>query len=331
MPARIKLSGDPAYIYAVGRVRARETRLVDERALRDAAEAADYRGAVEVLREFGYDAGSGVAGLRGMLEERDAELRRFLAESLPRDGGLARYLLIAVDYANLKAALVSRLSGHPFDYDAGGTVPVEGFEALAGGGDPAELPEPLDSLAEELLEEYEEERDPFPLQQGVDRALYQRRRELADEIGLPFLTGYLELETDLVNLAALARCLAAPDPGELARRAFIDGGGLDVSRLREAARNGDREAAADHLRGGDYAEAALPAVEGAAGGLEALGLRGSRLKLDYLARARLAAFGAEPVIAYYYTRRNELELVRFVLIGKLNDLPAGRLKARLGL
>lgn len=331
MSAPVRLSGDPAYIYAVGRVRARETRLLTERALREAAEATDYRAAVEALREFGYEAGSGVAELRAMLKERDAELRRFIFESLPRGGVLVEYLLVAVDYANLKAALVARLGGRSIELDDGGLVPLARFNSLAAGSPPEELPAPLDGVAARLLDEWEKRKDPFLLQQGVDRALFERRGELARKARLPFLAAYLELETDLVNLAALARCLAAPDPRELAETAFFTGGSLNVRRLREAARAADREGAAELLRGGRFAWAALPAVEGDEGGLEILGARGARLKLDFLARARLAAFGAEPVIAYYYTRLNELELVRFVLTGKLNALPPERILRRLGL
>jgi V/A-type H+-transporting ATPase subunit C len=326
---QIRLSGDTAYTYTVGRVRVLENRLLSQRALHDAVAAADYSAAVDALREGGYESEPGGTGLRRMLEEHQNRLRAFLYESLPR-GPLRDYLLSAVDYANLKAALIARLIEKEPTLHDGGLAPVEALDALAAGGDADELPEPLDAVARAALETWEDEGDPYLLQQHVDRAAFSRRLELAAEIDLPFLDRYLELEIDLINLASLARCLNAAEPAELADTAFIDGGSLEYERLRRLARSGERDEALDYVRGTPYAEIAADAVSGGPAGLRRLRLGGSRRKLDFLRRARLASFGAEPVLAYYYFKRNELELVRFILTCKLNEIPPDEINANLG-
>ncbi len=329
MTRRVKLSGDPAYIYAVGRVRARERRLLTTRALTVSAEARTLEAAVDALREAGYELTTrNSAGLEELITDKTRELVRFLRESLS-DGKLLTYLRLPLDYTNLKTALLRRLTEKKLPSREGGGLSLERLNVLAGGGEPTDLTEPFGNLARELLEEWEKSQDPFPLQQGVDRALYARQVELAGEIGLPFLTAYLELQIDLVNLDALARCLAAPNPEELAPAVFIPGGSLDISRMENLARTGDRTGSIDYVSRTPYAEIALAAVEGIPDGLSNLAVRGATYKIDFLMQARYASFGSEPVIAYYLAKQNELDLVRFVLTCKMNDVPPKAIAARM--
>ncbi|HDR06010.1 MAG TPA: hypothetical protein ENN88_00065 [Candidatus Coatesbacteria bacterium] len=328
MKERVKLSGDPAYTYAVGRVRARERRLLTTRALTEAAEAKGFEAAVEALREGGYEkTAPSAAGVEELIARQSVELDRFLSESAP-DEKLVAHLRLEADYANLKAALVGRLGGKRPSFTEGWSLPADRLASLAEGGEPDGLPEPFGALARELLEEWDKNADPFLLQQDVDRALFTRLGESARELKLPFLAAYQRLEIDLVNLVALARCLAAPEPGELAPAAFIPGGGLDVARLEGFARAGDRAGAAAYVGRTPYADF-VPAVEAATETLGDLTAREAAKKLDFLRQARHAPFGPEPVIAYYLAKKNEFRLVRFVLTCKLAGVPPETITARL--
>jgi V/A-type H+-transporting ATPase subunit C len=329
MAVRVKLSGDPAYTYAVGRVRVRERRLLTRRALTEAVEAAGYEEAVDALREAGYEpATRGGAGLEELLAKQAVELTKFIRESVP-DARLLEYLSLRLDYANLKAALVGRFTAKKPPLAEGGGLPLDRLSAFADGGEADALPDPFAGLGKKLLEEWEKAHDPFLLQQGVDRALFARLIEISGEIGLPFLTAYLELEIDLLNLAALARCLAAPNPEELSSAAFLPGGTLDFGKLEGYARTGDRGGAAEYVSRTACADVARAAVEGAPDGLGILAVRGTDRKLEFLRQARHAPFGAEPVISFYLAKSNELELVRFILTCKLNGVPPETITARL--
>ena len=48
---------------------------------------------------------------------------------------------------------------------------------------------------------------------------------------------------------------------------------------------------------------------------------------DFLADAKYIAFGPEPVISYFFTKRNENKLLRWVILGKLNQVPRDTLLA----
>jgi V/A-type H+-transporting ATPase subunit C len=325
----LKLSGDPAYIYAVGRVRVREKRLLSSRQLNEAAEATSLGAAVEALREAGYESfGGSREGLELMLDGQNESLRRFLAESIPT-GALTRFLLISTDYANLKAALVTQLSGRPSPLVNGGLTDPARYRGLIDGAEPDDLPDDLAGLARRLIEGWKQHRDSFLLQQAVDRAEFAHRQRLADEIGLEFLHRYMTLEADLINVEALARCLASPNPEELADSVFVEGGNLEPKRLIRLAKADDHAAIIDYISRTGFAQTAAPAFDGSPAGLSKLSAAGASLKLDFLRQARNAAFGSEPVIAYYLAKENEFALVRYLLICKLNGLSASQIATRL--
>ena len=48
---------------------------------------------------------------------------------------------------------------------------------------------------------------------------------------------------------------------------------------------------------------------------------------DFLAGARYIVFGPEPVIGYYFGKLNEIRLLRWVILGKINQVPKDILSA----
>jgi V/A-type H+-transporting ATPase subunit C len=51
--------------------------------------------------------------------------------------------------------------------------------------------------------------------------------------------------------------------------------------------------------------------------------------MNYLRRARYIVFGPEPVFAYALARKRELKLIRLVVNGMMNQIPAGMIKQRI--
>ena len=50
--------------------------------------------------------------------------------------------------------------------------------------------------------------------------------------------------------------------------------------------------------------------------------------MEYLKRAKYIVFGPEPVFAYGLAKRKELNMVRLLGVGKINQIPPGILKER---
>jgi V/A-type H+-transporting ATPase subunit C len=51
--------------------------------------------------------------------------------------------------------------------------------------------------------------------------------------------------------------------------------------------------------------------------------------MQVLLPAKYMTFGPEPVFAYYFARRNEISLMRMIILAKLNSMPSGLVKTRL--
>jgi len=51
--------------------------------------------------------------------------------------------------------------------------------------------------------------------------------------------------------------------------------------------------------------------------------------IQILKPAKYLSFGPEPVLAYYFAKANEINLMRLIILAKLNGLPAGLVKERL--
>jgi V/A-type H+-transporting ATPase subunit C len=53
------------------------------------------------------------------------------------------------------------------------------------------------------------------------------------------------------------------------------------------------------------------------------------LLIQLLKQSREASFGVEPVVAYLLLKEYEIQAVRAVMVGKLNQLPKEKIKERL--
>ncbi len=81
----------------------------------------------------------------------------------------------------------------------------------------------------------------------------------------------------------------------------------------------------------DYGRVARPAAEAKQKQEKNYWIFFEKLKVgfiaDFLADAKYIVFGPEPVISYFFTKRNENKLLRWVILGKLNQVPKETLLA----
>jgi vacuolar-type H+-ATPase subunit C/Vma6 len=53
--------------------------------------------------------------------------------------------------------------------------------------------------------------------------------------------------------------------------------------------------------------------------------------IRFIRKAKFFTFGPEPLLAYYFAKANEINLIRLVVLAKLNDLSSGIVKERLNI
>ena len=332
--------------FAVGKVRVLETKVFGQATYERLLDAADFAEQRRILSDTSYgrylDGAETAADVERGLDRALDDFYGFLDEaSLPRP--VVRFFRERYDYANLKGVLKARLLDTPAEgllVDLG-TIPVEHF-----GGALEELPEPLGSLAGEVLDtvrSLRSEAEAMPragaaaggsqpqvniartIDNEIDRAMFVELALLARESKSSFLRDLAELQIDIANVKSLLRARLAGIPEPEAIEMALKGGSIRKKELAElyempVADVGERLAALPLLSGISPAEFA---------DLSRLDVLSDNLVVEYLRRARLVPIGAEPVIAYVTGREAEVRAVRTLLIGKLARLPREVLRVRL--
>jgi vacuolar-type H+-ATPase subunit C/Vma6 len=248
------------YAFAVGRIKALENYLIPARVFREAAEASDFKRAVELISE----AGKTTDRLREV--KTPADLEAFL----------------------------------------------EAEQAA------------LDATLEELF---------------LDKKLYdfyQQADEVVRAVGSaflldePFFRNFFWLKIDLANLKIYLRCRYVGRPASQFEESFISGGRLEKKIFLDNY-NSNLEDFAQFLKTTSYEQLWRQ-------GLNFLQAQDSfvvfereieNLVMDYLQSAKKVTFGPEPLFAYGLARRQELKLIRLVVLGQMLNIPAFLLKERI--
>jgi vacuolar-type H+-ATPase subunit C/Vma6 len=318
----VKLSEDPKYGFAIGRVRALEPALLDraryERFVR--ARTGEEFGAALAETAYGRFMESGATGVAQALETAArANVDFFAAYAL--DEWLLRLFSVTTAFRSMKVSIKS---------------------ALAGGQDSASMPAELSASLQSAdiagtvaaaFTAYSVSRNPAAADIVLDRSMQQIQLQLAR--ASEFLIGYFALHADIENLRTLARLkLSGGAEKELAgemEAAFMDGGKLTLSSLL-AALPQPWDAILDLLaKGPPYGAGSEEFHELLEQGQAALTDRrsfvrleriGREVELRHLRQARHATFGHEPLAAFYLLHENELRNLRLLYAAKLTGLPA---------
>ncbi|HRD01343.1 MAG TPA: V-type ATPase subunit [Candidatus Saccharicenans sp.] len=173
----------------------------------------------------------------------------------------------------------------------------------------------------------------------LDKNLYGFYRE-ADEIvkaagslyllNEQFFLDFFRLKIDLANLKSFLRSRYAGHPVSQFEERYVTGGRLEKKTFIDNY-NSNLEDFAQFLKTTSYEQLWRE-------GLNFLQAQDSfvvferemeNLVMDYLRSAKKVTFGPEPLFAYGLARRQELKLIRLVILGQMLNIPAFLLKERI--
>ena len=154
-------------------------------------------------------------------------------------------------------------------------------------------------------------------------------------MGEEFLRRLVGLQADLTNIKSFIRVRAATETEgmkgrQLMAKVFVPGGGLDLdffnSQLDESL-----PAFADRFAREPWGQVVAAGVESFvdSGSLTVYEKLADNYLINYVKKAGLISFGPEPLVAYLWAKENEIKLIRIVMVGKINGLPADEIKERL--
>ncbi|MBR5489439.1 MAG: V-type ATPase subunit, partial [Firmicutes bacterium] len=182
----------------------------------------------------------------------------------------------------------------------------------------------------EAVEAYGKSRDPQEIDVLLDKACYKEMLAEAEAADNSFVTSYVKLLIDILNVQTFVRVKQIGKPVEFLEKVFLEGGRIDLMTLMELYGESYQQIG-EKLDLYGFGEAVGRGGSTAAenGSFALLEKLCDNLKVRYAKGAQFITAGIEPIAAFYVAKEMELKNLRMVLTGKLVGIPEETLKERL--
>ena len=325
---------DTIYAYAVGRIRALETRLLDRSRFERMIDSSSVEEALKVLAESDYAHAVSELGdvhdFESILIEELKNTFNTIKNISPRPELIA-IMVLRYDIHNLKVLFKARYLGVKSDLLIPiGSLDIARLEFAVSEEDYRDLPGLLRRAAEKISEDFLVNRDPQVIDLMLDQVLFEQLLAAARDEGSTFLEGMFVRQIDLINLKSLIRIKRMGLDREFFKKALLSHGSIPVDRLSTSL-DEPLENLITALAMSDYADLVGEGVrewleKGSASLLEKLS---DDYITSYLKLAKWMPFGYEPLVGYLWAKEIEIKNIRLVLVGKINRLPAEAIRERI--
>lgn len=313
------------YIYAVARVRGKELSLLNSSFMESLVEAADYKEAVRLLIDKGWEIDPNETPEVFLRRERK-KTWDFIAE-LVDDMSVFDVFLYANDYHNLKAAIKDAVTST--DHDEA-YIPKEQctfdphpLKMILREHEFQKLRGDMRDVAKQAMELILRTGDSQLSDIMVDRAALDHIYKASKKTGNEILMLYGELTVASADIKIAVRAHATKKDINFLKKALCPCDSIDVIRLAKAASESE-EAIYEYLEHTNY-KAAVEEIKKSPSSFE----RWCDDKIIEEMRPQIHnPFTIGPLAAYIIARENEIKTVRIILSGKRNDIPKEVIKER---
>ncbi|NLY75124.1 MAG: hypothetical protein GX075_07440 [Firmicutes bacterium] len=317
------------FAYAVGRIRALETKLLDRAKLERLSEAGSLNEVLSGLGESEYGPAIGNLKDPNQFEAAlNAELARVIKLVTELSGGApeVKAFVHRYDLQNIKLILKTA-DGNPTGLSHLGVWNPEWLIQRLNENDLAELPEAFRRAIDLAKATFKATGDTQEIDRIMDAAWFDYGYQVLKEGISELLFNWWVAFIDLTNLRTFIRLrMIGSGFGEL-QRFFIDNGGVKLQDFKELWEQPDEKVTA-WLANTDYSKL-LSDGAGTLGSLTQLERDCDNFLLDKIAPAKMISLGIEPLVGYLLAKENEVKLLRIILVGKANQLSGPEIKERL--
>ncbi len=325
---------DTIYAYSVARVKALETRLLDQGQFDRMINSSSGDEALKVLSESGYAAAvTELADIHDFEKLLAAELKDSfnIVMKISPVPDLIGMMALRYDIHNLKVLFKAKFLGIKSDL----LIPVGSYdlaklEYAVNEDDFLYFEDKLRRVAENINEDFMVNRDPQVIDLTLDRVLYEQLIFGAREKRSSFLEGLFIRQIDLINLKTLIRVKRMGLHRDFLKTVLLPHGSVSADRLTAMIEE-PLESLISMLAISDYADLVNEGVrewldKGTASLLEKLS---DDYITTYLKQGKWVSFGLEPLVGYLWAKEIEIKNIRIVLVGKINKLPAEAIRERI--
>ena len=322
---------DTDYLYASARVRALEKYFVTGDDLVRMTEAKTLAEAFKIINDKGIGVGFEPENCEEALTAALSGAYA-LAQELLKDEGAVKLFRLRYDGFNLKTLIKGKALGADVSgmLSPLGSVSPEVISAEAAAMSFKSLEPRLAEAAAEAAALLAKTSDPQLVDITLDKAVLETQAALAGGYDCAYLNDIISMKIDLANIRAAVRIdrIGAPDPDALLRRVIAGGGSIPAEELTAARGLDELTIAVAHSRWGDALAPALRALKGAKQ-LTAFEKSCEELEMEYISRAKLKGFGAEPVFAYLLAFEAQIKNIRIVISSKAAGVSPDVIRERL--
>lgn len=323
------------YTQAVATMRVYEKRLLDPVKIERMIDAPSAEEVLKIMQETEYSRSMGAVKRPQEFETvLTEELNRVYAEldKLIKDPGILDLLRLKYDYQNLKSLVKQSALGSdqvPLFAEGGTVDPLElktAFESES----LKDLPGEFAQGAEAALDDFDKNKDPQRLDIIIDQAYFRHLRSLGDSLkDLPMLTDYITSEIDGKNLLSFLRMKQQERDVRFMTDVLTEGGQIKKSEWLDAAGDTPEQLAQRfrHKKIGPSLKKGLDAYA-ATNRLSELEKLLANQRMALVRPGRQVVFGPEPIFGYAVAKEAENQLLRMIMVSKLNGISPDRIRER---
>lgn len=318
-----------SYPYAYGYVRSLETSLMTSEKLRRITDGTSAEDMLRALMDLGYGRGASVDSVYDyeLLIEQELKKTFEAVHRMTPQASVTNLFFLKYDYQNLKIILKNRILGHDddsllVDY---GTIPVGKLKKAVYNNEVLALPPEM----KEVVINARASEDAVSVGYEADKALYKQiSRELVN-INDKNVVKYWETQADYFNIITVFRARALKDLS-LIEKTYLPLGNVRLKNMLSA-----------FDRTNDDAARFLSTPNLDTGIIEGLKYYASNGTLSVLEKNKdnffiklfkplsYNQFSNGPVMGYLLAKAQEANIIRLMMVAKINNLPEKLIEERL--
>ena len=252
--------------------------------------------------------------------------------SLAPEKAYFTHFLYPNDYHNVKVLLKSEFSDTLAEelMMGGGTMPVSDLTELVQSRNYFGMREEMAKGIQEVVDIFGTTQDPQVVDLILDKACYRDINIEISKLQNDFISGYIALKIDTVNLKSFIRAKEMNKSWDFFSKIYIEGGKIP-ERLFVTGYDETPEQFAERL--GAYNLQALLQESAAmikeTGRFTVLEKLCDNMVMDYVKETKYIPFGVEPLVGYLSAKESEVKTIRIIMAGKLAGISAELIRERI--
>ncbi len=309
------------YTYSVARIRANETKRLNNSDYDMLINAAGKDSVIRILNDKGWDINPN--NIFKSLEDESAKAWKLITESVP-DASLVDALIVENDFYNLKAALKANFSDLEIEnyYISPCTFDTSLLTYAVTHNDFRELPGHIRGTAEEAYNSYAENNSGQDSEIIIDKSCMKICLDFSEKADSELLKTIMLIRCAQANIKTAKRCILCGKTKDFTLNALCECPGIENNALTEAAIDSDK--LYDYISQSPFSFL----KDGVTGSFTDF----ENFCYDYIIKltgqSKWDIDGPDPVISYWIIKSNEIRNARVILSANGSGLSVDEIRKR---